>query len=517
MSNVRVRVRFAPSPTGFLHVGGARTALFNWLFARHHGGTFVLRVEDTDANRYKPEFVDGIYDALRWLKLDWDEGPDVGGPHVPYVQSQRAALHRDAAARLVESGHVYECFCGKVAAELSEAEEDEGDVAGADATPNPRPVVGQAKLAPREASPVCACARLSDAERARRHEASGGAALRFRVDPSRAISVNDLIRGDVTFPAGTVGDFVIVKSDGNPLYNFAAAVDDHTMEITHVIRGEEHLANTPKQLLIYEALGWEAPTMAHLPIILNELRHKLSKRDGATFVNDYRDLGFLPEALVNFLALLGWAPGGNREVLSLEQTVREFRLEDVVKHPAIFDLTKLGWMNKEYLKDVPPRVAAARVRELLIARLPNATRTDPDYVDRVTALLLERVRTLAEVVDLGAYFFIAGPVEPTHEALAKHCAAPETLDRLRAVREALATAPGFDPNDVETAIRGLAERTGVKAAAFIHPLRVALTGQAVSPGIFEVTNIIGRDLALERVDALLQRLSAQPHAISGTT
>ena len=487
MTAKEVRVRFAPSPTGFLHVGGARTALFNWLYARHNGGRFILRVEDTDAARFKPEFVNGIYDALRWLKIDWDEGPDVGGPHRPYVQSERAALHRQAAQRLLDDGKAYECFCAaKEPAAVVEGSDDEPEDPKTDA---------------------CHCAQLSDAARSKAREAAKPA-LRFRVDPLRAVTVNDIIRGDVTFPAGTIGDFVIVKRDGNPLYNFAATVDDYTMEISHVIRGEEHLANTPKQLLLYEALGWRAPAMAHLPIILNEQRRKLSKRDGATFVNDYQDFGYSAEALVNFLALLGWSPGDNREILTLDEMIREFRLEDVVKHPAIFDLAKLSWMNKEYLRDLPLASAVQRVTALLPKRLPDARRTDATHVERVTTLLLDRVKTLADVIDQGAYFFSDGPVEPAPEALAKHCSAPETVDRLRAVRDALAGTAGFSVEEVEAAIRGLSERSGVKAAAFIHPLRVALTGQPVSPGIFEVTSIIGKEVALARIDALIRRLSA---------
>jgi glutamyl-tRNA synthetase len=312
----------------------------------------------------------------------------------------------------------------------------------------------------------------------------------------------------VTFPAGTIGDFIFVKSDGTPLYNFAAACDDHVMEITHVIRGEEHLANTPKQLLLYRALGWRPPAMAHIPIILNEHRRKLSKRDGATFVNDYEAMGYLPEAIVNFLALLGWSPGGDRELMTVDEMIRDFRLEDVVKHPAIFDVAKLTWMNKEYLKALPLSDAVKKVSALLAARMPGTSRADAGHVERVTQLFLDRVHTLADIVDQGRYLFSDAPVEPTSEALEKHAAAPDTRDRLAAVREALADAPGFSAADVEASIRGLSKRTGVKAAEYIHPLRVALTGQSVSPGIFEVTSIIGRDVALARIDHLLSRLKA---------
>ena len=549
MKTEHVRVRFAPSPTGFLHVGGARTALFNWLFARHHRGAFVLRIEDTDSARFKPEFATGIYEALRWLKLDWDEGPDVGGPHAPYVQSERRELHSQAAAKLVADRRVYECFCAKGAADQPETSdesaddepddgaversEDDGAVERSEdggtvdlhgrpekASQSKAVAVGRAKARPlqKQSAPVCTCGSLSDAERDRLRTERGGAALRFRVDPARAVTVDDVVRGDVTFPAGTIDDFVIVKSGGVALYNFAAVVDDNAMKITHVIRGEEHLANTPKQLLLYEAFGWTPPTMAHLPIILNEQRRKLSKRDGATFVSDYRDLGYLPDALVNFLALLGWSPGDNREIMPLEEIVRVFTLADVVKHPAIFDLNKLGWMNKEYLRGLPLHVAADRVAAIVPQHMPSATRTDHRHIERVTGLLIDRVRTLVDVIDFGAYLLTDGPVEPTHEALEKHCKAPETVERLRAVRQALADAPGFGEADIETAIRGIAERNSVKAAVYIHPLRVALTGQAVSPGIFEVTSIIGRETSLVRIDALLDRLtSPKQTAASGTS
>ena len=481
-----IRVRFAPSPTGFLHVGGARTALFNWLFARHNGGTFVLRVEDTDAARHSEEYVDAIYRALRWLELDWDEGPDVGGRFGPYRQSQRTASHQGAAQDLAARGAAYECFCGPAP--------------GLKKPGNAAPDTGE-----------CRCAALAADERDALRARGIRPALRMRVDPQRTVVVDDLVRGRVEFPAGTVGDSVIVKSDGGALYNFAAVVDDHAMEISHVIRGDEHLANTPKQLLVYEALGWQAPAFAHIPIILNEQRRKLSKRDGATFVNEYEALGYLPEALVNFLGLLGWSPGDNREVMARDEMIRDFTIEGVVKHPAIFDHAKLNWMNKEYLKALPPDDLAKRVRYLLLRRDPQPDRLDPAHVQRVTALLQERAYTVGEIADAGSYFFTSGPVEPAPEALAKYCATPESVERLRDVRDALAAieATGFTSTAIEAAIRGLAEQKGLKAAAFIHPLRVAVTGQAVSPGIFEVCSILGRDVTLTRIDTLLGRLRAQ--------
>jgi nondiscriminating glutamyl-tRNA synthetase len=484
----KIRVRFAPSPTGFLHVGGARTALFNWLFARHNGGVFVLRVEDTDTARNRDEFERGIFNGLRWLGLTWDEGPDVGGAYGPYRQSERHALYREAAEKLRASGHVYECFCTDTEPEAQSSETGTADRTAAS----------------------CPCRALEPAIRLERMAAGEPAALRMAVDPARAITVVDLIRGDVTFPPGTVPDFIVVKRDGGALYNFAVVSDDHTMRISHVIRGEEHLANTPKQLLIYEALGWQPPAFAHIPIILNEQRRKLSKRDGATFVNDYETMGFLPQALVNFLALLGWSPGDNREILTIEEMIHDYTLAGVVKHPAIFDPAKLAWMNKEYLKHVAPADLARMVAALLPVLRPDAARKDAAHVARVTALLAERVRTIADIIEQGAYFFDADPPEPTPEALSKHCTAPDTPERLSAVRAALSKADDFSPAGVEAAIRGLAESNGTKAATYIHPLRVALTGQAVSPGIFVVASILGHDVVLARIDALAKRLALTP-------
>ena len=487
MTPKKIRVRFAPSPTGYLHVGGARTALFNWLFARRHGGDFVLRVEDTDTTRNRDDFVQAIFDGLRWLGITWDEGPDVGGPYGPYRQSERLRTHREAAAKLRASGSADDCFCA-----LAETPGSDG---------------------PQEADATgCACSTMSDADKAARAAAGETPALRMKVDAGRSITVPDLIRGDVTFPPGTITDFVIVKSDGGALYNFAVVTDDYSMGITHVIRGEEHLANTPKQLLIYEALGLEPPAFAHIPIILNEQRRKLSKRDGAAFVNDYEQQGYLPAALVNFLVLLGWSPGENREILTIEEMISEFSLEGVVKHPAIFDVAKLGWMNKEYLQKMPVAEMARLVSTLLPTVMPDATRTDPRYVERVTALFAGRVRTIVEIIEQGSYFFDDASPEPVAEAVVKYCTAPDTLDLLAATRAVLSEVADFSAAGVEAAIRGLADRSGKKAAAFIHPLRVALTGQSVSPGIFEVTSILGREPALARIDALSARLDHAPAA-----
>jgi len=496
--NHDVRVRFAPSPTGHLHVGGARTALFNWLFARHHGGRFVLRIEDTDVARNRPEYTQAIYAGLRWIKLDWDEGPDVGGPYGPYLQSERAGRHMEVARELLARGAAHECFCAQRA-----ADDDEND-------DEPKaPLEAKATDFAGRSSPACPCARLPDADKAAARERTQPA-IRFAVPRGRDQVVDDLIRGRVTFPAQTVEDFVIATSDGRALYNLAVVVDDHDMAITHVIRGEEHLANTPKQQLLYEALGWTPPRFAHIPIILNAQRRKLSKRDGATSLNDYEAMGYLPDAVVNFLALLGWSPGDNRELLRRDELIALFELDGVVKHPAIFDVAKLGWMNKEYIKAEPPQALARRMTALMEAA--HAGTFDPGYIERVAALFHDRVRTVVDVMELGSYFFSDAPIVPTEEALAKHCADPEAALRLQEVRDALGALESFDTPSVEQAIRELAQTRGVKASAYIHPLRVAVTGQAVSPGIFEVCSILGQKRVLARADALARLLEAGAHA-----
>lgn len=478
-----VRVRFAPSPTGFLHVGGARTALFNWLFARHHGGSFVLRIEDTDVERNRPQFTQAIYEGLRWLRLDWNEGPDTGGPYGPYVQSERTATHHAAAAELQRLGAVYECWCSVSVTNDNDANDD----------------------APPEEISVCDCRELAD-ERKRSLRAQQPPALRFHIDPTRAIAIDDTIRGRVVFPPGTIEDFVVVTSDGRALYNLAAVADDHAMAITHVIRGEEHLSNTPKQLLMYEALGWQPPIFAHIPIILSAQRRKLSKRDGATSLNEYESMGYVADAVVNFLALLGWSPRDNRELLSREELIQLFDLDGVVKHPAIFDTAKLNWMNKEYLKKTTAAELAHKVIDLIKRGDGQVRVPDFEYVEKVTALFRERVHTLVDVLELGSYFFTEGAIDPSPEALVKYCSDALAPERLAAVRAAFTPLHEFSTAEIERTIRELAATQGVKASDYIHPLRVAVTGQAVSPGIFEVCAILGRERVLQRIDALLALL-----------
>ena len=481
-----VRVRFAPSPTGFLHVGGARTALFNWLFARRNGGRFILRVEDTDVARERPEYREEIFRALRWLGLDWDEGPDVGGPYAPYAQRERLEGYRAAARALREAKYVYPCFC----ASGENADEE-------------------------SAKSLCRCGSLDEKSvTSKTAELGVEPALRFRVDPSADHVVDDLIRGRVSFPAGQVEDFVITKAGGDPLYNFAAVVDDAAMKITHVVRGEEHLSNTPKQVLLYQALGLTQPQFAHIPIILNAERKKLSKRDGATAVSDFHRLGYLPHALVNFLALVGWSPGGDREIMSLEQMIALFDFERVQKHGAIFDTTKLTWMNGEYIKQTPlDHLVDATLELLSFEPFAGELRSDRDHVEAICRLLHDRVKTLAEITAGHRYLFTSdATIAWDPPSVEKRAGSPEALARLHEARAEL-QALTFEKTALEAALRGLAERSGMKLGDYVHPIRVAVTGYAVSPGIFEVLEILGRDVTLARIDAFL----ASRAAISGAS
>jgi nondiscriminating glutamyl-tRNA synthetase len=478
-----VRVRFAPSPTGFLHVGGARTALFNWLFARRYGGTFVLRIEDTDRARERPEFREEIFRALRWLGISEDEGPNAGGEYGPYAQSERLELYAAALETLRKNDRVYPCFC----VGQTEAESEEG-------------------AAYEDRSSRCACNRLEASERERLTQALGRQpAMRVRVDATASHEVDDLIRGPVLFPPGEVEDFIITKAGGDPLYNFVVVVDDAAMRITHVIRGEEHLANTPKQILLHRALGHEPPRFAHLPIILNAERKKLSKRDGATAVSDYRAQGYLPEALRNFLALLGWSPGEDRELMALEEMIERFSLERVQKSGAVFDTVKLTWMNGEYVRKASTESIVDALETLIVSRPADADmRYSREHLFTVVDVVRERVKTIAEILDLSYFFSRETTLAWDADAVAKRAGTPEALDRLAAAREALNHVEPFARVEIEAALRGLSASTGVKAGDYIAPLRVALTGTAVSPGIFEVCEALGRQIVVGRVDAFLR-------------
>jgi glutamyl-tRNA synthetase len=483
------RVRFAPSPTGYLHVGGARTALFNWLFARRHGGVFILRIEDTDAERSSWEMVGGILEGMKWLGLDWDEGPEVGGPHEPYFQSERLDQYRSMAERLVREGHAYYCFCSpdRLRHERERAE-----------------ARGEAWKYDR------ACLSLTP-ERIAEFEATGAArAIRFKV-PAGRTAFDDAVHGRIEFDHDNIEDFVILRSDAYPTYHLSVVVDDVDMRITHVIRGDDHISNTPKHVLLFGAFGSPAPRFAHVPLILGADRKRLSKRHGATSVIEYKRLGYLPEAMVNFLALLGWSPGDDRELLSREELVQAFALEGISGGNAVFNAEKLDWMNGQYIARLGADELAARVEPMLAdagvwPAGPAADRRE--WLKRLLELLRPRAKRLTDFVDQ-ARPLLADTVEYERDAVEKHLSAAGLHDHVAALAAALRTTSPFDESHVEAAVRGTASERGLKAGSLIHATRVAVTGRTTSPGLFEVLALLGRERTLARLDRLQAFLAAR--------
>jgi glutamyl-tRNA synthetase len=419
---MRMRVRFAPSPTGVLHIGGARTALYNWLLARRGGGTFVLRIEDTDRERSTPENVEQILDALRWLELDWDEGP--------FSQAERAPRHSEAVEALLASGHAYE---------------DEG-------------------------------------------------AVRLRVPDEGETVIHDLIRGDIGFPHSAIDDFVIQRSDGSALYNLAVAIDDRDMGITQVVRGEDHISNTPRQVMILRALGEEPPSYAHLPLLHGPDGKKLSKRHGAASVQELRDAGYLPEAVRNYIALLGWGYDESTTFFTTDELIERFDLSRVSRNPAVFDEQKLRWMNGRYLRELDVAALRRRLEQLTARELPR----------EAVAISQEKMQTLADFWPLAGFLVERPDFDEQAWAKVMRDGAP---DRLRAAREALEQAEPFDVDAVERALRGVVDRLEVKPKEVFQPVRVAIAGSTVSPGIFESVAALGRDETLARIDSALQRAS----------
>ena len=457
-----MRVRFAPSPTGQLHVGNARTALFNWLLAHGKDGTFILRIEDTDAERSTKESEASILEDLRWLGLDWDEGPDVGGLHGPYRQSERLHLYASYANELLTGGNAYYCFCSPAKLE----EERRLDLAAG----RPPKYHGT-------------CRNISGDEAHGRIEAGEKPVIRFRIPERVDVTFRDLVRGDVTFNSDVIGDPVLVRSDGRPAYNFAVVIDDALMEITHVIRGEDHISNTPRQVLLYQALGFAPPEFAHLSLVMGPDHTPLSKRHGATSVAEFRERGYLPEALVNYLALLGWSPGGDKELLPIQELARRFALDDVGHSAGVFDQEKLAWMNRHYMKEAAPARLAAESARYFIARGYLKRRTDEavEYLVSLLPMAVGSVDRLEEIPDRLRFLFEFDPAS----ALAREDVASVLHEA--GARDVIAALP--DAIDVplvsREAFRAMAnrvkERTGQKGKALFHPIRVALTGDGAGP------------------------------------
>lgn len=475
-----IRVRFAPSPTGYLHVGGARTALFNFLLAKRHGGVFVLRIEDTDVERSSNEMVDGILDGMRWLGLSWDEGPLVGGPHEPYFQSARLARYRAMANALVAAGKAYYCYCTP---DDLKAKRDAAEAAG-----------GAWKY-------DRACRHLTGEEIDAREAAGLARAIRFYV-PEGSVRFDDQVHGPIAFDAANIEDFVILRSDGQPTYHLSVVSDDVDMQMTHVIRGDDHISNTPKQVLLYQAVNAPVPKFAHVPLILGPDKKRLSKRHGATSVMEYERQGFLPEAMVNFLALLGWSPGaGDRELFSRDDLAEVFDLAGISGGNAVFNPDKLDWFNQQYIMRLTPAALTERLQPLF----ERAGLWDAAFLgDRagwfaaVLELLKPRAKRLTEFAELGRYF-LTDDVQYDEAAVAKHLRVDGMRDHLSALAAATASATAFDPSTLESTLRSVAEERGIKAGALIHAVRVAVTGRTVSPGIFEVLSLLGRPRVEERL------------------
>ena len=479
-----VRVRFAPSPTGYLHVGGARTALFNWLFARHLGGVFVLRIEDTDRLRSSEESTGGILSSLRWLGLDWDEGPEVGGEYEPYFQMQRLPFYRAVVEQLLDQEKAYYCHCTQQ--ELvarRKAARTEGRAPGYDRR----------------------CRYVSRRERAAFEADNRKPAVRFAMPLDGETIVDDLIRGRVRFANEQLDDLVIMKADGIPTYNFAVVVDDILMKISHIIRADEHLANTPRQIRIYEALGSPVPRFAHVSMILGEDRTKLSKRHGAASLSDYRDSGYLPEAMFNFLALLGWAHDDKTEIMTRNQIIERFMLEKVSPAPAVFSKDKLDWMNGVYVRTLRPEDLATS----LLPFLEKAgLKTDKETVLRLVPLIQERIKVLADAVDLVDFFFQEEMAYDPRLLLGKKMGAAASLDALKRVHEVLDQLPTFDEEVLERTLRDLAKQLELKAGQLFGVIRVAVTGKKVAPPLFGTLSILGKERVLSRISKAEQALAS---------
>jgi glutamyl-tRNA synthetase len=475
-----VRVRFAPSPTGYLHVGGARTALFNYLFAKHTGGTFILRIEDTDRNRFVPGALQEIYESLKWLGLSWDEGPDAQGRFGPYVQSERTDLYKKHADDLLKKGRAYRCFC----------------------TPQRLEDVRQKREKEKmQTSYDRHCRSLSPEEEEQLLGQAKPHVIRFKVPPDRKVVFSDMIRGNIEYDSNILDDLVLLKSDGFPTYHLANVVDDHEMAITHVLRGDEWISSTPRHVLLYEAFGWTAPLFAHMPVILDSSGGKLSKRKGAASVMDYKNRGILPDALFNFLAFLGWAPGAGdeREKMTREEIVLTFSIDKISPKAAIFDEKKLDWMNGKYLSETSVENLALdackywRERGVISADRPD---NDP-YLLTVIRLLKDRSKRITEIVDNSAYFF--RDPETYEEKAAKKHFRPETAAMLAGLVEKISAAGPFSRVALEGIFHDYSQASGIGLGDLVHPTRLAVSGVSFGPGLFELMEALGKETTIRRM------------------
>ena len=482
-----VRVRFAPSPTGFPHVGNIRTALFAWLFARRYGGSFIVRIEDTDVARRVEGAVEAILDSLRWLGLDWDEGPEVGGDYRPYFQSQRLEKYRVAAEKLVSEGHAYHCYCSPQRLGEMRAEQ----------TRRKQPP-GYDRL----------CRDLSPQERSKKDAEGIIPVVRFKTPLEGQTRFNDIIWGDVAFENSTIDDFVLLKSDGYPTYHLANIVDDHAMEITHVLRAEEWLSSTPRHCLLYQALGFEPPQFAHLPMILGPDRSKLSKRHGTVSITEYQEQGYLPEAMVNFLALLGWSLDDKTEIMSRRELIDNFSLERVSRTAAIFNHDKLNWMNGVYIRNLSLEDFTQRALPFLDRDLPAEVKRplSVDYVRQIMPLIQERARTLAEVAELSQFFFVDRLNYDAELLVGKKMSRESSITALEAAQQRLQALEVFNEASLEALLRPLADELGLKTGQLFGTLRVAVTARTAAPPLFQTMMVVGKEQCLRRIEAALDKL-----------
>lgn len=486
MNDKKPRVRFAPSPTGHLHVGGARTALYNWLFARGQGGSFVLRIEDTDLSRSTDESIRQIIASMRWLGLDWDEGPEAGGDVGPYRQMERMEIYREFAASLLEEGKAYRCYCSP----------EELEAARTEARKESRPVIYDGR-----------CRELSATEAAAKEADGGQPVIRLRTPEEGFTVVRDTIKGEVQFENATIGDFILVRSSGVPTYNFAVAVDDARMGITHVIRGDDHLPNTPRQIMLLEAMGETPPEYGHLPLILGPDRTPLSKRHGASAVEEFRKQGYVREALCNYLALLGWSFDGETTLFSIEELIAKFSLERVGNTAAVFDGEKFLWMNGHYIREMDETDLASRITEYLVGTelegLPGAN-GKPTVADLVP-LVQEKMKTLADFASLTDFFFL--PLVFEEKALGKLQKDANARSVLEHAIEALDSLDTYSLESIEERLRREADAMELKLGKFLQPIRIAVSGKSITPGMFETLAMLGREESIERLEAAVQRFT----------
>ncbi len=477
-----VRVRFAPSPTGYLHVGGLRTALYNYLFARKHNGVFILRIEDTDRTRYVEGAVENLINTLRWAGLEFDEGPMKGGSYGPYIQSERLDIYRKYAKQLVNDGKAYYCFC---TSERLEKIRDEVEGTGAFVKYNKT------------------CLKLSQSVINKNLEDGTPYVIRLKVPENRIIKFHDLIREEVEIASDLIDDQVLIKSDGYPTYHLANVVDDHLMNVTHVIRGEEWLPSVPKHILLYEYFGWEIPKLAHLPLLLNADRSKLSKRQGDVAVEDYKEKGYLKEGLINFVAFLGWNPGDEREIFSLDELVNEFSLERVGKAGAIFNIEKLNWINLQHIHQKSNEDLIPILKDILANSKYRGLNLSDEYLSNVIGAMRVRINYISGILEKSNYFFEI-PQSYDENVLKKHWRA-ETPEHLTKLMKEFSFLQNPTKEDYEAVLKKTAEQLGIGAGKLIHPTRLSVSGVGEGPGLYDILFTLGKEEVIKRIETAIQR------------